>query len=266
MSYKPSLLWSIQREDLPGTSYLFGTMHVHDVKAFGLINQVKTLLHQCDAMAAEYDLDNHSEMEVSRFTDFSKSKTVIEVLPEKTLQKLNRVLLKSLGLSLDGYQHMHPFVLINTISSLILSKDMPLSLDEHLWHEAKAIGKETTGIETLEEQLAIVEKIPIDAHVKNLTQIAENFPRYRLQTLKMANWYANENLTQLHRASINGQGKLKRLLLYNRNTVMATRIEKMASARTVFFAIGAGHLGGKQGILRKLKILGLKVKSLSAGE
>ena len=264
MSKNQSLLWSLRRKDFPGTCYLFGTMHVHDSKAFGLMEQVEAVLHKCDALATEYDLDTSETLDVDWLTDLSKGNTVREVLPEKTWRKLRSVLHKTLGIQLEAFQNAHPFVLVNTISASILSKDMPLSLDEYLWETAKISGKQTIGIETLEEQLAIVEKIPIEAHLKNLAQIAVNFPRYRHQTLKMAEWYAAGNIAQLHKASVKGQGSLKRLLLYDRNIVMADRIEVMAASRATLFAVGAGHLTGKYGILRRIKSKGLKINSIGS--
>lgn len=260
MSKKPSLLWSLHREDFPGTSYLFGTMHVHDRKAFGLIGQVESVLRNCEALATEYDLDDSETFDVTWLEDLSKGKSVQEVLSEKTRMKLRRILYKTLGIHLDAFNNVHPFVLVNTISSLILSKDMPLSLDEYLWQTAKVLEKQTIGIETLQEQLEIVGKIPIEAHVKSLAQIAVNFPRYRHQTLKMASWYASGNLSQLHRASVKGQGSLKRLLLYDRNVIMADRIEAMAATQTTLFAVGAAHLTGKYGLLKLIKTKGLKLK------
>jgi len=263
MSKKPSLLWSIHQEDSPDISYLFGTMHVQDKQAFGLIGQVESVLRNCDALATEYDLDDTETFNVSWFNDLSKSKSVREVLPEKTWRKLRHMLYKTLGIHLDAFQNVHPFLLINTVSSLILSKDMPLSLDEYLWETAKVWKKQTIGIETLQEQMAIVGKIPIESLVKNLAQITVNFPRYRQQTLKMAAWYASGNLAQLHRASVKGQGSLKRLLLYDRNVVMADRIAAIAASQPTLFAVGAGHLTGKYGLLRLMKSKGLKINSIA---
>lgn len=262
MRKKQSLLWSLHREDFPGKSYLFGTMHVCDSKAFGLTEQVEAVLRNCEALATEYDLDTSETLDVDWLANLSIGNTVREVLPEKTWQKLRGMLRKTLGIQLDAFQNTHPFVLVNTISALILSKDMPLSLDEYLWETAKISGKQTIGIETLEEQLAVVKQIPIEAHVKNLVQIAVNFPRYRHQTLKMAEWYASGNLVQLHRASVKGQGNLKRLLLYDRNVVMASRLETLAASQSTLFAVGAGHLTGKYGILRLIKSKGLKINSV----
>ncbi len=263
MGNQPSLLWRIDRDDLPGTSYLFGTMHVRDRKAFGLVTKAESVIQYCEAVATEYDLEASNNPDVSSLLPFSKNETVRNVLPEKTRGKLRKILAKMAGMDLRYFEDIHPFMLINTISSMILSRDMPFSLDEHLWQLAKSMDKQTLGIETLEEQLAIVNKIPVEAHAKTLAHMATNFPAYRRQTLKMADWYARGDLAQLHRAALKGQGRLKQLLIYERNATMADRIEIMATEQTTFFAVGAGHLSGKQGLLRLLKFKGLKAKSLS---
>lgn len=261
MNKKQTLLWQIDRDDLLGSSYLFGTMHVRDNKAFTLIEQVEKLMKRCDALATEYDLDDQGNSE--GLSDiFSAQQSLEEALPLKTYTKLKSVLWKNLGKNLDFLKQASPFMVTNAIAAQVLSQDTPLSLDEHLWHFAKDANKQTIGIETLAEQLAIVQEIPASAHIKNLAHIASNFTQYRKQIIKMADWYAAGNIAQLHRASIKGQGSLKRLLIYDRNAIMAERIEQIIGRQTTVCAIGAGHLAGEKGVLRLLKFKGLKIRPL----
>ena len=51
-------------------------------------------------------------------------------------------------------------------------------------------------------------------------------------------------------------------MLYQRNVVMTDRFFKIIQEKSIFCAIGAGHLGGKQGVLRLLKQRGLTVKEV----
>lgn len=46
------------------------------------------------------------------------------------------------------------------------------------------------------------------------------------------------------------------VLVNNRNLVMAGRIEKLAGQRSMLIAIGAGHLGGKKGLIDLLRAKG----------
>ena len=58
---KQSLLWRIDGDHLPGTSYLFGTMHVKNQKAFKKQDMVYAKMLTCQAFATEFDLDEISQ-------------------------------------------------------------------------------------------------------------------------------------------------------------------------------------------------------------
>jgi len=58
-------------------------------------------------------------------------------------------------------------------------------------------------------------------------------------------------------------GKLRKMMIDDRNFIMADRIAKMTSQQTAFVAVGAGHLGGKKGVLRLLKLKDIKLKPIS---
>jgi uncharacterized protein YbaP (TraB family) len=47
---------------------------------------------------------------------------------------------------------------------------------------------------------------------------------------------------------------------------MANRIAEFTNQHTIFAAIGAGHLGGKKGVLRLLKKKGFTVKPIKMSD
>ena len=57
---KHTLLWEIRGKELKKTSYLFGTMHVRDKRAFRGIDFLSKCIVNCDSFAAEFDLKNAS--------------------------------------------------------------------------------------------------------------------------------------------------------------------------------------------------------------
>jgi uncharacterized protein YbaP (TraB family) len=76
----------------------------------------------------------------------------------------------------------------------------------------------------------------------------------------MTTLYLEGDIQKLYKATKKGSGKLRKILLFNRNKIMANRIDQFAKEETFFAAIGAGHLGGEKGVLRLLKLKGWKVK------
>ncbi len=56
--------------------------------------------------------------------------------------------------------------------------------------------------------------------------------------------------------------KYNQVLLVNRNKNWIPRIGKFANEKPTFFAVGAGHLPGKEGVIRLLREAGYTVRAI----
>src|SRR5690606_29103309 len=100
----------------------------------------------------------------------------------------------------------------------------------------------------------------LDFQIKSLNWMAKNFKRFRKQLQKMTKDYETGDIQKLYQATKKNAKGLRKVLIYDRNAIMARRIADMAAEQSLFAAIGAGHLGGEKGVLRLLKKAGFKVK------
>lgn len=255
-----SLLFSLEKDDFPATSYLFGTMHVQDLRAFGKLELVKEKIIDSDVFAVEFDLEDQGMAHTFQSTLIPDGQLLTDLIPEKKYGKLRRTFLKSTGFDLSRAARTLPFLLVGMISSHMLRKEMPTSLDEYLWNFAKAEGKETTGIETLAAQMEVLAQIPLEVQVKMLLSMGRNISATRKQFLQLTELYAKGDLKLLHRSVKKQAGGLRKIMLYKRNEVMAERIFELAKRQSTFAGVGAGHLSGGKGVIRKLKQRGVKVK------
>ena len=247
--------------DLPATSYLFGSMHVKDLRAFSQFDFIKDKLNDCSAYAAEFHLDETHPAAVQKMT-LPKGVTLKSLIPEKKYTKLRKVIVKATGIDLDFFQYSSPFMLTGLIGAGLLGKDMPLSLDEHLWRYAKSCGKSMFGIETLKEQLDVLDQISTEMQLKMLLDLGRNIKRFRHYTLHTAELYQQGELQRLSKSVAKNAGKLRKIMLYHRNEIMSERIYELVKKESVFTSIGAGHLGGGKGVIRLLKQKGLTVKPI----
>ena len=254
------MLWQLEHPDFSETSFLFGTMHVQDIRAFGKWELVKAKILECDAFAVEFDLEDKGQAASYTSTQIPEGQQLVDLIPEKKYKKLRRTLLKATGFDLDRAQHTLPFLLIGIVSSFILRKDIPTSLDEQLWAFAKSESKELLGIETLEEQLSVLAKIPLENQVEMLLSLGKNIGRTRKELIHLTELYQKEELQLLNKAVRKQAGGLRKIMIYRRNEIMAERIYEQASSKKIFVAIGAGHLGGGKGVLRLLKQKGMKLR------
>ncbi len=259
-STKNSLLWQLQKKDGFGSSFVFGTMHIRHLNIIKSQIAVFEKLQSCDAFACEFNLEERQNMHTDHtHLNLPDGKSIKEFITEKQYFKLQKIIKKASKIELDHFQHFQPIFITNLLTESILRKDSPYSLDEFLWNYAIAEGKEMLGIETIEAQMAILKKIDLKFQINSLLTIGKNYKNFRHNTLKLNELYLKGDIHQLHQSTKKGIGKMRKILLYDRNEHMANRIDAIASQKSFFCAIGAGHLSGKKGVLRLLKLKGWKV-------
>lgn len=259
---KNSLLWRISKPGLQD-SYLFGTMHVRDQRVFGQQSLIERKILDCDVYAAELNLDEIDQQIMANAMDLDEDIHLHDLLKPKIYKRLERLFLKQTGFPLAYFDQSQPIMITNLLTESVLAKDAPYSLDATLWRFAQANEKITIGIETFEEQLAIMDKISLDYQVKGLNDMVRNFKKFKKQLKHLTALYQSGDLKKLFKKTKKQAGPLRKLMIYNRNQIMAERIGQFVQEKSVFAAIGAGHLEGAKGVLRLLKKQGFRCKPIS---
>ncbi len=258
----PQLLWQIDKPGLPGTSYLFGTMHVRDIRAFDYQALVCEKIGTCEAFATEINLKQAEILLSGQSMDLPEGIILADFYSKKKYEKIGRFFQKNTGLDIAHFERAKPMMLTNFMTGSLLNNDQPLSLDQFLWEYAEQENRIMMGIETVEEQIELMEKIPLDYQAKALWSMVKNVSRFRKNLLNLSNLYQDGNLSKILKSAKKSAGKLRKMMIYDRNELMADRISLLVTEQTLFVAVGAGHLGGKKGILRKLKTAGFRLKSV----
>ncbi|HRW75337.1 MAG TPA: TraB/GumN family protein, partial [Saprospiraceae bacterium] len=160
----------------------------------------------------------------------------------------------------EMYGHLPPLLVLQALVEAILGQESSQPFDMALAIHAEAMGLTLSGIETLEEQLGILEHIPLELQKKQLIQVLNHRSKYQKQIRKQVDWYLRQDIQQLYRVSRKQLGKLRNLLLLDRNKRMAKRMVRMYSNETHFMAIGAAHLWGDKGVLSLLRKKGMILK------
>ncbi len=257
---KQSLLWKITHKKAKGPSYLLGTMHVKDSRAFGDLEGIQELILSCEAFATEFDLETADPEQAAAAFSLPDGVTFHDIMSPKKMARLERFLLKRFRIPLSQFINNQPIVLTNFLTTLALQQDQQQSLDETLYAFAKAQNRAILGLETFEEQLAVMKKMSVESQVKQLISLTKNFNKYGKSLNKLAEMYSRGDIQQLYKSSKKSLGKMKKPMIYDRNIIMADRFEAIVAEQTLFCGIGAGHLAGKKGVLKLLKDKGFKVK------
>lgn len=256
-----TLLWQISGNGLAKPSYLYGTIHIKDKRVFEFNDSLLPDLKKVDAFAMEIALNDSNLQKIGKAAVLDNGKTLKDFFSAKDYQKLT-IYLKDKGYDIAMFEHYKPFALISVITMAQMKEDMPQSVDEYLYHQAKADNKQLLSIESVEEQVNALEGLSSKELMEMLVDSTEQ------QDLEeMVQAYVNADLDKLSEMTDGDGGmdkKTSKKLLIDRNYVMADRIAAMAKQQTTFAAIGAGHLPGDKGVIALLRSKGYAVTPIFA--
>ena len=140
-----------------------------------------------------------------------------------------------------------------------------LAMSRHSPEWQKKPTKTFYGLETIDEQVGIFHSIPYQIQAKTLLEFVDNKSEMEAQFVKMVELYTAEDIEELYKYSsseFEESGMDIKMMLDDRNEKWIPRMDKMAKDKSCFFAVGAGHLGGKMGVISLLKAAGYKVTPL----
>ena len=258
-----SLLWSITLPDLPVPSYVFGTMHVRDARAYGRIDAVYAALDRCRIFATEFDLNTIEADHDPTALYLDDDKTLKDYLSPRRYLRLRTILYRTFNFDLNRHLRLRPMIISNLLGERVLAEQFEESLDAHLWSRATARGLELTGLESYASQQALLKQLPVAMQLKSLLSIGRHPARFRRQTQRLADLYAAGRLDTLYQTTRRGAGGMRAALIFQRNRRMAARIDELARRAPLFAAVGAAHLPGGKGVLRLLKQRGWRVRPVA---
>ncbi|MCC6461232.1 MAG: TraB/GumN family protein [Saprospiraceae bacterium] len=259
---KNSLLWRLSPPSGGPDSYLFGTMHVRDLRAFQWLDLAQKCLSHCSVFATEFDFSETDPAAVASVLKLPEGTSLDQWVKPGVWKRLDRQCRKKLGVPVEQLRFQHPMSIAMLLTGTLLQQESDRSLDETLWAYARGLDKTTTGVETFEEQLQTLQKMPFQYHIDNLIWLLKNYGRQKRRLKKMLHWYAEGDVQQLYQAARKDAKGMRNLLLYERNILMAKRFQSIANETSLFCAVGAGHLAGQKGLLRMLKKAGFKIRAV----
>ena len=247
-------LWVIKDADT--TIYLFGTVHI-----------LKPGLSWFDeGVEKAFKASGELVLELPDVDQAAMQKTMMSVGIDKDGQTLSKRLnadqlaiytkaMESIKVPPAAFDPFEPWAASLVLSVLPLAQsgyDAKSGADEVLKAAAKAAGIPIIGLETVEQQLGYFDTLPMNLQIDYLVQIAKDVGEVVPTIAKMIdNWAAGdpETLATMMNTAMDKAPEVKRILLAERNERWAawikTRLEKPG---TVFIAVGAGHLAGKDSV------------------
>ena len=141
-------------------------------------------------------------------------------------------------------------------------RNWSLSYEIRITDAAKRQKKEITGLESPAEQIKLLDAIPVDSIIKELVDIASGNAGDPFEMRTMIKAYKEQDIPALHDLILKSkeQGDNLDVFLDERNEKWVDRMAEHMDQKSVFFAVGAGHLWGEKGLINLLRLQGYTVE------
>lgn len=256
------LLWKIES---PGatTSYLFGTIHSDDARVIALPEAVTRSLDTSSRFVMEAIIDDEALVRMAEVMFFNDERTLEQVVGKKLFTETMKAL-TARGVPMLGIEKQKPWAVMMT-----LSMPPPKTgeyLDLVLQARATEQNKPVSGLETVAEQLAVFDGLPLPDQVALLRDTVNTQTELEKEFEALHKAYLARNLGDITAITEKNKPGDERLydevmdrLLSKRNQRMVERMAPILKQGGAFVAVGAAHLPGETGLLYRLEKAGYRV-------
>lgn len=262
-----SLLWKIEGNGIKTKSYLFGTVHLIDEERFFFPKKLQKIVSKSDVLTMEIaglpdpmEALKLSMLEEGSFFDFFNEEQTDSLM---IWVEENTSLTEKSFRMMAG--KMRPFVVSQMLPELDENNpNRGMENKKSYEIELEAIAKnkkiEMKGLETVADQLGFFDDLTDDQQVEMvMATIRGGTNSASTEMEEIMSLYSDQNVDGLYQMIADDSDFMEGiddLLLGDRNKRWIPMIEKMISENDTFIAVGAGHLGGPNGVIRLLEAKG----------
>ena len=259
-----SLLWRITGGG-ENPSFLFGTVHSRDSRAYQYGDTVRAALNSVSVVAGELDLTNPAADALGLINSMMlpEGQKLEDLYKKKDWALIEAELKEKIGPMAVMTYRMKPFFVLAMLTEAGMQADEEKVLDDHLLSTAKENGQRVIGMETMKEQMAAMDAMGVKEQAGLLLDHVKN-NGYEAELSEMMDAYAAQDLDAIMKISESSgtmTGPMEKALITDRNERMVHRLDSMMTAgEDIFFAVGAAHLPGDKGLIQLLRAKGYTVE------
>jgi len=265
--FTKGLLWRVSgAAAVP--SYVFGTIHIADPRVLDLPDPVTRAL----ARSRRYYMESfQGEREALRFFEAGQFDDGRRLEPLIGAERYARVaaMLRERRVPDEVIARLKPWAVLANLT--VTPEDYEkVTLDQKLVELARGRKLRVLGLEGIEEQISVFDRIPLDTQVGLLRHAIEHRDELAAMIEPTIQAWMKRDLAGIHRAGYRAAERypevaehyriLHRSVVENRSVVMAHRLLMPLREGGAFIAVGANHLYGGEGMLALIEKQGYRVE------
>jgi uncharacterized protein YbaP (TraB family) len=259
-----NLLWKISGKGLTRPSYLFGTMHVKDKRAFGFSDSVMLAIQSCPSFALEVHPDTLMKKMFITARERDSTRNLRKWLTDAEYQKLAARFKEKNGYPMGNLDPVRVESMMEPEKKR--PDDRKSFVDAYLFGIARTLNKNVYGLENASEQFDEYfgsKSDQMKSRIVNLVDEDSEDDKTKLDNReKLIDAYSKANLE--HILSLLGDDELNNDIMIARNKVMFNSILSRMATAPIFSAVGVAHLPGDNGLISLLRKAGYTVTPVTA--
>jgi uncharacterized protein YbaP (TraB family) len=256
-----TLLFSIKGNGVK-TSYIFGTVHIISDSAYYFPAKLEKLQEKSDVLVLEIDdLSDRAKMQDLLTLD---SGTVFDLFSSEQTDSVvtwgSHLLNMKPEVFRSTFEKMKPFVLIQIAIQATMNAHSK-SYEMDLMSKANSRKQPIKGLETFESQIAIFDNMEDSIMIEMIMNGIRNPEEVVEMQHKLTQLYMQKDMDGLAKLITESpdMGGNAEAMIYRRNRNWIPVMSNYMKTSSCFFAVGAGHLGGEQGVIQLLRNAGYTV-------
>lgn len=261
-------LWKLADEDT--TIWLFGTIHALPPGYQWRDARIDEAIAESDALVIEAVLDRKDPAKamalITRLGMTPGLPPLVDRVPADKRPALAALVARSKlpPKLLDGMETWSAALMLMPMVLGDLGLAGGTGVEETLENEFRHAGKPIEGLETAEQQLGVLDGLPEAAQREFLATLADDGGADREEFEKMLTAWSRgdeKGIAASFDTELKDSAVLRGALLTRRNAAWTEWLKaRLDRPGTIFVAVGAGHLAGRESVVRMLEAKGLSVE------
>lgn len=250
-----SLLWEISGNGLTQPSYLFGTFHIVCKKDFTITSLLREKLLSTRQLYGELDMDAPGQEMQLALKMVMKDSSLPQLVSDTDYRKMSDSFQKITGMPLTMFNNFLPFVPMSLVVINMVPCSDKVQPETEFMKIAKEHNMEVLGLETIQEQVDVINSQPRDSMISQFRSMLLNYDSSRHAMQHLVEVYNKRNIDSIYAymKSEDMSQDFETELLVKRNRKWVPLIVQAMQQKPSFFAVGAGHLGGPDGVVSLLR-------------
>ncbi len=267
----PVTLWRIAGET--NSVYLLGSIHLLREQDHPLPGVIDEAYDDADVIVMEIDMDDmdpvYTQAAFNRAGVLQDGTTLRDLMGEEAFAAASEAA-AAIDIPLDMLAKSEPWLAAITVELMLLYRigfNPALGVEMTMTQRAAADGKPIEGLETIDEQLAFLDGLPIDAQREMLLQVLSEGAAMSESIGELIEAWHHGDTATLEDALLSsavGLDELNEVLINSRNRRWAETISTwLDDEQDYLIVVGALHLVGEQGVPALLEKRGFGIHQLS---